>query len=131
MSFWSIVIAAVFFILPSLLSGKKSAGKKAVPAASVPEDDFPMEDPHFMGDDDEALYEEERDAVESDDLGQPVFSYETIIENKDNSERIISEEEKLESRMEKVNSMSVNTLDEDFDLRKAIIYQTIMQRVSA
>ena len=130
MSFWSIVIAAVFFILPSLLSGKKSTGKKAVPAASVPEDDFPMEGPHFMGDDDEALYEEE-ETVEADDLGQPVFSYETIIENKDNSERIISEEEKLESRMEKVNSMSVNTLDEDFDLRKAIIYQTIMQRVSA
>lgn len=76
--------------------------------------------------------------VEEDDLGQPFFSYETIASNNaEPNQGFVTPIEPLERKetafqFESVDSMPVTTLlGESFDLRKAIIYQTVMQRVSA
>ena len=70
------------------------------------------------------------DVAAEDDLGQPIFSYETA--NFDRTDISDSVADRVESmRSDESDSMSVTALDETFDLRKAIIYQTIMQRVSA
>ena len=136
MSIWSIIIAVAIFVLPSLLPGKKNAGKKTVPATSVPKDIFPVEeeDPHFMGDDDEMLFEEKEEPLVSDELGQPVFTYETVGkvegDSKTGTDKLIDGEDTI-LQSDVVDSMPVTSLDEDFDLRKAIIYQTIMQRACA
>ena len=136
MNIWSLIIAAALFLLPSLLSGKSKAGKKAAPVAPMPEDDFPLEEeePHFMGDDDESLFDDDKESADSDDLGQPVFSYETVdaVDSKDIvDEKVSPEGNGVSFKFDEIETMPVAVLDEDFDLRKAVIYQSIMQRVSA
>ena len=135
MNIWSLIIAAALFLLPSLLSGKSKAGKKAAPVAPMPEDDFPLEEePHFMGDDDESLFDDDKESADSDDLGQPVFSYETVdaVDSKDIvDEKVSPEGNGVSFKFDEIDTMPVAVLDEDFDLRKAVIYQSIMQRVSA
>lgn len=78
--------------------------------------------------------ETEDEIVVEDDLGQPVFSYETFGKGKESKQQKAAdnvEEKEVAFQPNEVDSMSVTTLGETFDLRKAIIYQTIMQRVSA
>ena len=132
MNIWSIIIAVAIFILPSLLPGKKNTGKKTVSAAPAPAPvmGIPEEDVTDTVDDGGAFFDEDDDYAEADDLGQPYFSYETVGENKVKSSVQFEEKEGV-SVVDEPDSMPVTTLDEVFDLRKAIIYQTIMQRASA
>lgn len=83
-------------------------------------------------------YEEE--VIDADDLGQPVFSYESVANSKPIVDELVRDskaeaaevqENEIFAESKTADSMSVMSLGEDFDLRKAIIYQTIMQRVSA
>lgn len=130
MSVWSIIIAAAIFILPSLLPGKKKAGKKTVSAAPVPPMDVPEEDDSVSGSGWENIFAEDEESVETDDLGQPFFSYETVGQSKD--EPVASKDDnKVASKSDVADSIPVTLSDEAFDLRRAIIYQTILQRVSA
>ena len=136
MNIWSIIIAAAIFILPSLLPGKKSAGKKVVPEDAVPNDDFPVgeDDTQFMGADDQVLYEEDDQVADSDVLGRPVFSYET--QGSDDNGNVVEVaapvvDNDLLRTSDTTDSMLVTSLDEGFDLRKAIVFQAIMQPVSA
>lgn len=122
MNIWSIVIAAAIFILPSLLSGKKTAGKKTV---SVPRDAEEPEVPRTFADledDDEAEYA-------TDGLGQPVFTYEdnsgvsaVATSGRETQTRVV-----LQSTLG--DNIPVTVSGELFDLRKAVIYQAIMERV--
>lgn len=136
MNIWSIIIAAAIFILPSLLPGKKSAGKKVVPEDAVPNDDFPVGEDvaQFMGADDQVLYEEDDQVADSDVLGRPVFSYET--QGSDDNGIVVEVaapvvDNDLLRMSDTTDSMLVTPLDEGFDLRKAIVFQAIMQPVSA
>lgn len=147
MNVWSIIIAAAIFILPSLLPSKKKAGKKTV--VSTPKTTVEQTLEEFFGMDkmeetvshetetfdDDFDFEDDRDgAFAEDDLGQPVFSYETISKKEEESHphtAAVVEESEVAFQEDATDSKSVTTLGEGFDLRKAIIYQTIMQRVSA
>lgn len=137
MNIWSIIIAAVIFLLPSLLPSKKNAGKKTASAVPPVSEGTPSMADLFEEEDTEE-YEEE--VIDADDLGQPVFSYESVANSKpivdelvrDSKAEAAEEQEKeIFAESKTADSMSVMSLGEDFDLRKAIIYQTIMQRVSA
>lgn len=144
MNIWSIIIAAALFILPSLLPSKKNAGKKTASAVPPVTDGTPSMAEIFdeKWDDDEHENSEANAEVYSyaDDLGQPVFSYETDSESKTlakgssvnkESEVVGNESKEFFNQSSDADTRSVTALDEVFDLRKAIVYQTIMQRVSA
>lgn len=148
MNIWSLIIFGALFILPSLLPSKKNAGKKAVHSAPVPKVDKSLEEVFGMEELEEPVSKEtlesqewasgfsetEDEIVVEDDLGQPVFSYETFGKGKESKQQKAAdnvEEKEVAFQPNEVDSMSVTTLGETFDLRKAIIYQTIMQRVSA
>lgn len=152
MNIWSIIIALAIFILPSLLPGKKNAGKKTSHSVPVPKTDDTLGELFNMDelaeavpvessgsfDNGSVMSENDEGNVEEDDLGQPFFSYETIANNNaEPNQGFVTPIEPLERKetafqFESVDSMPVTTLlGESFDLRKAIIYQTVMQRVSA
>lgn len=136
MSIWSIAIAAAIFILPSLLSGKKQSGKKTMPAAPSTAIDQDEERSFDFDDVDDEDYSFADNAEELDDLGQPYFSYESENEKpnkaysplKGNVEKGFA---KPEVATEKEQPMSLTLDGEEFDLRRAIVYQTILQRVNA
>lgn len=146
MNIWSIIIAAAIFILPSLLPSKKNAGKKTASAVPPISEGTPTMADLFEDEEDADDYANEyADAdsevyADADDLGQPVFSYETVSESNTFAEGSSvnrkaevdgSEPKEVFTQSKDSDSMSVMALDEDFDLRKAIVYQTIMQRVCA
>ena len=131
MNFWSLVIAAAIFILPSLLSGKKQSGKKAAPAAPAkPAKQNTKKQPK------NSSVVSPVDAVELDDLGQPFFSYESEDVKSNKAYRPVNGNvdngfAKSDKTIEEVQSMPLTLDGEEFDLRKAIVYQTILQRVNA
>jgi len=148
-----LLVALAIWLLPALISGKKKAREQQAPTRQqAPQGPSPLETMkrilQEMSDDDEVLFDEKEEcddavpAYEFEEEGQPVpapqearpiftfqeegqpaTSMEFSSENMSNEE---SRNQDIEVRLEETAD-SGSALDESFDLRKAFIYQTILQ----
>ena len=136
MDFVEIIITIAILAVGSLLGSSKKDSKKVAPSqapgrkpqqASVPGGLFKDFGQNDLGDEKVSSSKRQRKQSNRDSLGQEFFSYEsaaTEMESQSSMNRgSIFDIESAEKGTESV-------LDEPFDLRKAVIYQAIMNRVS-
>ena len=131
MDFWDIIITIAILGVGSLLTGGKK-GKKAAPQQSA--SPRPAANPHPF----QSIFETEEDSVydeewSSDDVEEFVedkpaedtyFTYENPREWSE-----VRTEQPEPVRVQNDTAERPRVLGEEFDLRKAFIYQTIMERV--
>lgn len=149
-----LLVALAIWLLPALISGKKKARQQQVqPQQQASKEPSPLETmkrilQEMADDGDEVLYDEKEEsdnaepAFEFEEEGQPVYSQQEAqpffsfeegqpATSMDSSSVEEPNEEPMqqhiEVRLEETSDNNSSALDEPFDLRKAIIYQTILQ----
>ena len=119
MDFLDIIITIAILGLGSLLTGSKKGKKAAQQQTAAPR---PAAEPHPF----QTIFEDSEEKFSEEPAGDTYFTYESPRANWTSE---VHDEEAKPIQVQDDVAMRPRVMGEEFDLRKAFIYQTIMERV--